>query len=118
MSRVDAKNQKGQEPPQGQSGLPGPHSSPRRAAESVEDISGPVAPLRPVRLRCEYAANPLDMGVARPRLSWQSDDPRRGARQTAYQVVAASVAQNLATAPLWDSGRVESGPVHPHRLRR
>ena len=55
--------------------------------------------MQPVNLRCEYFVNPLAIDTPRPRLSWQIDDPRPGARQTAYQIVVDGV---------WDSGQVLS----------
>src|SRR5262245_27394816 len=54
---------------------------------------------QPTNLRCEYFVNPLGIDAPRPRLSWQLNDSARGARQTAYQVVAEGS---------WDSGKVES----------
>ncbi|MGA2496894.1 MAG: family 78 glycoside hydrolase catalytic domain [Tepidisphaeraceae bacterium] len=64
-------------------------------------------------LRCEYLENPLGIDAASPRLSWilASDDPvARGLSQTAFQIVVASAAQELAQdrADLWDSGKVVS----------
>ena len=60
-----------------------------------------------VDLVCEYLANPLGLGEREPRLSWRLDDPRPGARQTGYRVVAASSPARLDKRPdLWDSGRV------------
>jgi len=65
--------------------------------------------LRVVRLRCEYLVNPLGMDEVRPRLSWNIESDRRGARQIAWRVRAASSADRLVQgeADLWDSGRVE-----------
>ena len=64
----------------------------------------------PVNLRCEYLVDPLGIEDAQPRLSWEMQDARRGARQTAYQVLAASTREGLDQddADLWDSGRIES----------
>jgi alpha-L-rhamnosidase len=61
-------------------------------------------------LTCEYRSNPLGIDVRLPRLGWQMQTDRHGARQTAYQIVAASDPQNLSAgkADLWDSGKVES----------
>jgi len=61
-----------------------------------------------VDLRCEYQANPLGLGEVRPRLSWRIQDPRPGACQTAYRLLAASRPDRLAPgrADLWDSGKV------------
>src|SRR5580658_5437416 len=64
----------------------------------------------PKALRCEYRINPLGIDDAQPRLYWQLDDPRRGAAQSAYQVIVASTNERLGegSAELWDSGRVAS----------
>jgi alpha-L-rhamnosidase len=61
-------------------------------------------------LRCEYKVDPLGINVTKPRLSWEMRDVRRGAKQTAYQILAAGSAEKLAAgeADLWDSGKVES----------
>jgi alpha-L-rhamnosidase len=60
------------------------------------------------RLRCEYLVNPLGLDEVRPRLSWNIESDRRGARQVAWRVRVASSAAHLARgeADLWDSGRV------------
>jgi alpha-L-rhamnosidase len=52
----------------------------------------------------------LGIDVLAPRLSWQMQTDRPGARQTAYRIQAASRPEALAAgqADLWDSGRVES----------
>ena len=64
----------------------------------------------PRNLRCEYFANPLGIDEPRPRLSWALSGGRRGAAQSAWQVVAGASLESLARAghALWDSGRVES----------
>ena len=61
-------------------------------------------------LRCEYLVNPIGVDEPRPRLSWTLASDRRGAKQTAYQIAAASTAAKLDSGDydLWDSGRVES----------
>ena len=69
--------------------------------------------LVPAELKCEYAANPIEVDVAQPRLSWilKATSPRlRGLRQTAYQIVVASSPSLLAKdqGDLWDSGKVTS----------
>ena len=67
-------------------------------------------PAAPYRLRCEYLENPIGLDTRVPRLSWALGDDRRGARQTAYQVLVAASAEDLAgdRGTVWDSGRVES----------
>jgi len=61
-------------------------------------------------LTCEYRANPLGIDVTSPRLSWQLQSPRAGARQTAYHLRVASSLQRLegSAADVWDSGRIQS----------
>lgn len=64
-----------------------------------------------INLRTEYLADPVGIDETAPRFSWWIDDPRPGARQTAYRVRVASSPELLAQdAPdLWDSGQVASG---------
>jgi alpha-L-rhamnosidase len=79
-------------------------------------------------LRCEYQEKPLGIDAVKPRLSWKIENgnlkletlPRgdaapsssevRGQRQTAYQVLVASLPELLAKdkGDLWDSGKVAS----------
>lgn len=80
------------------------------------------AGVKAVQLCCEYLSNPLAVGLSTPRLSWRleaSDTGARGARQTAYQILAASSAEKLVadTGDLWDSGKVEDGESlhHPYQ---
>ena len=67
-------------------------------------------PVRIVQLRCEYLFNPLGIDERVPRLSWQMESERRGARQRAFRVLVASSSDGLAAErpDLWDSGVVES----------
>lgn len=68
------------------------------------------AELAPSRLRCEYLANPLAIESRQPRLSWTLESDGRGARQSAWQVMAATDPARLASGQpdLWDSGKVIS----------
>jgi alpha-L-rhamnosidase len=60
-------------------------------------------------LRCEYRLNPLGLDETKPRLSWQLNDTRQGAHQTAYHLTAATSRQRLESKPdLWDTGRVKT----------
>jgi alpha-L-rhamnosidase len=66
-------------------------------------------------LRCEYRTDPLGIDAEKPRLSWVIEDrsPRtevRGQKQTAYQVLVASLKDLLKKnqGDLWDSGKVAS----------
>ncbi|GAB4422140.1 MAG: alpha-L-rhamnosidase [Bacteroidia bacterium] len=67
-------------------------------------------PNPPQALRCEYAAAPLGIETPRPRFSWQIQDGRRGAVQTAYEIVLATAREDLqrAGAAHWHSGKVSS----------
>jgi alpha-L-rhamnosidase len=62
------------------------------------------------RLRCEYQESPLGLDVLCPRFSWEIDDFRPGAKQTAWQVQVAISGERLNEGTtLWDSGMVEGG---------
>lgn len=65
-------------------------------------------------LKTEYRTNPLGIDIAAPRFSWQMYTDRKGAKQTAYQILAATNTEQLEnnTADLWDSGKVEYGQSH------
>ena len=67
------------------------------------------AEVTPTRLRCEYRENPLGIDEAAPRLSWIVVSEERGRKQSAYQVLVAASAQQLADdqGKLWDSGKVD-----------
>ena len=84
--------------------LHGPCPAPAETAEARSTLQAPS------NLQCEYQTNPLGLDMAKPRLSWQVNDARRGARQTAYQVLVASTPEMLTNnqGDLWDSGRVAS----------
>src|SRR5262245_7728669 len=62
------------------------------------------------RLRTNDAENPIGIGTAIPRFSWQLRSDARGVSQTAYRVrVAAEPGDLQRGRPLvWDSGRVQS----------
>ncbi len=68
-----------------------------------------LSPAKPQYLRCEYRVDPLGIDVIIPRLSWETQDPRRGAKQAAYQIVVSSTAEKLTAdqGDLWDSRKVE-----------
>ena len=64
-----------------------------------------VAPLaalhavEPTSLKTEFLDNPLAIDTAEPRFSWIVEDTTAGAKQTAYQVQAAS--SPSGTRPNW-----------------
>ena len=69
-----------------------------------------AAGLTPYALETEARSAPLGIDAPRPRLSWKLASPDRDQKQTAYQILAAISAENLARdqGELWDSGRVTS----------
>jgi len=71
-----------------------------------------MSAVTPVGLKTEMMAEPLGLDTARPRFSWRVEDARPGACQTAYQIQAASSAENLDRADLWDSGKIGSNQSH------
>ena len=73
-------------------------------------MAEPGAFVGPVELRVDNVKTPLGMDDAEPRLSWQLQDPARGALQTEYEVMVASKPEllRLAKPDVWDSGRVKS----------
>jgi alpha-L-rhamnosidase len=75
----------------------------------VAALAGPLlAGMTTGNLRCEYLTNPVGIDVMQPRLSWWLESDRRGEKQTAYQILVASSAKELAAdrGDLWDSGKV------------
>src|SRR6266567_8158915 len=49
-----------------------------------------------VRLKCDSLVNPLGIDSRAPMLSWELQDARMGARQTAYEIQVASKSELLA----------------------
>ena len=64
--------------------------------------------IAPAALKTEFLKNPLGIDTAKPRFSWIIEDPTPGAKQTAYQIQAASRPDGFSTPDLWDSGKVAS----------
>ena len=52
-----------------------------------------VRAIAPTSLKTEFLDNPLGIDTAKPRFSWIVEDSTPGAKQTAYQVRAASSAE-------------------------
>ena len=71
-------------------------STPGAATPDADAGRDASSSLRPVRLRCEYLANPLGIAVREPRLSWALESEQNGQFQTAYRIRAASSEQRLA----------------------
>jgi len=71
-------------------------------------------PGEPIALKCEYQSNPIGIDILSPRFSWMINDPRRGAVQSAYQILVASTLEILTKdqGDIWDSEKVESDQSH------
>src|ERR1700747_129699 len=65
---------------------------------------------KPINLKCDALSAPIGLDTPQPQLSWQLQDDRFGAKQTAYQVEVATTSDLLLRdkADVWDSGRVTS----------
>ena len=77
---------------------------------SIGSRSTSSSQTKPTALRCEYLTNPLNVDVAKPRLSWIIESRERGVLQTAYEVLVASTQKLLDQnhGDLWESGKVQS----------
>jgi alpha-L-rhamnosidase len=82
----------------------------RLAACAAPDAAGQGAgvPSAPLALSVEYAAQPLGIDTARPRLAWQLPAGFGGGPQAAYRIRVAAAPEAFDSAPLWDSGKVDS----------
>jgi alpha-L-rhamnosidase len=67
-------------------------------------------PAAPVGLLVNGVNNPLAIDRDSARFTWRSVDTRRGARQTAFEILVSSNADRLGagTGDLWDNGKVAS----------
>ena len=63
---------------------------------------------RPVHLTADALEQPLGIDSPQPLLSWQLQDDRFAAHQTAYRIAVASKASLLDKPDVWDSGKVTS----------
>ncbi len=62
-------------------------------------------------LKCEFQKNPIGIDRVQPLLQWKLNDERRGAVQTAYQIIVSSSLSKADhnESDIWDSGKIESG---------
>ncbi|UIR57281.1 glycoside hydrolase family 78 protein [Sphingobacterium sp. SRCM116780] len=68
----------------------------------------------PAHLQCEYFYQPIGLDEAHPRLTWQLNDARKGAKQTAYQLVVGtdSIAVSKGKSLLWNTNKVTSDRMY------
>ncbi|HEY8896901.1 MAG TPA: family 78 glycoside hydrolase catalytic domain, partial [Niastella sp.] len=64
----------------------------------------------PTDLQCEYLKNPMGIDAAHPRLIWKLKDARKGAAQTAYQLIVGTDSQAVSkgVGAHWQTGQVNS----------
>src|ERR1044072_8752630 len=64
----------------------------------------------PVDLQCEYLKNPLGIDAVHPRFIWKLKDARKGAAQTAYQLIVGidSQAVSKGAGDYWQTSQVNS----------
>jgi alpha-L-rhamnosidase len=69
-----------------------------------------MTPSPPVRLRCEYLAEPLGVDTPTPRLSWLVESPARGEHPRAWQVFVSSARELLQSdiGDFWDTGMIDA----------
>jgi alpha-L-rhamnosidase len=84
--------------------------SPLVSAAGSSKTPQSTSAMKIARLNCEYREQPLGIDQAQPRLGWELDSQRRGAKQTAYRILVSSTAEGLGKVEgdLWDSGKVDS----------
>ena len=77
---------------------------------AAPDAAGPVggALSAPLALSVEYAAQPLGIDAAQPRLAWQLPADLGSGQQTAYRIRVAAAPDVFDGTPVWDSGKVKS----------
>jgi alpha-L-rhamnosidase len=73
-------------------------------------MKAPGNSIEPVHLRCEYLNDPIGIDMQNPCLSWRLVGSGRGARQTAYRILASGSPGGLDrdSGDRWDSGKVVS----------
>lgn len=74
------------------------------ALEMINELGAPK------NLRVEYLENPLGIDIMNPRLFWEVNDTRRGAVQSAFQILVSSNSDKLKNgeADIWNSGKINS----------
>jgi alpha-L-rhamnosidase len=60
--------------------------------------------------QCEHLVNPIGLDNPQPRLTWQMDDPRNGAGQTAYKITVGSDSLQVVKGigAQWQTGKINS----------
>lgn len=63
-----------------------------------------------VNLKCEYFYEPLGIDAVAPRFTWQMNDTRMGASQSAYRIIVGTDSSSVAhgEGDSWDTGKIRS----------
>jgi alpha-L-rhamnosidase len=66
--------------------------------------------LPPSELLVDLMTAPLAVDSVNPRFSWKCNDPDRGEKQTAYQIIVGSTLAKMTSTvgDIWDTGKIES----------
>lgn len=77
-------------------------------AQWISSFAKPA--IKIIKMRCEYLVNPIGVDVAHPRLSWQLNDERKGAKQTAYQIFVGIDSAEVANGKgqQWTSSKINT----------
>lgn len=67
----------------------------------------------PYELRCEHLVDPLGIDNPNPRLTWKLNDPRSGAKQTAYRLFVGTDSMEVVSSrgSIWDSQKIQSDDI-------
>lgn len=79
------------------------------------NLYGKSAPANgePIQLKCEHLINPTGIDIQNPRLMWMLKDDRRGAVQTAYQVLVDTDSMEVVRnqGRIWDTGKLSKTDI-------
>jgi alpha-L-rhamnosidase len=69
-----------------------------------------LSQLKLLDLRCEYATDPIGLDTQSPQFSWRIESEKRGAMQSAYQIMMSDSPESLSgnTSVIWNSDTVRS----------
>ena len=69
-----------------------------------------LADSKTANLRCEYLINPVGIDVQHPRLTWNMNDDRREAGQTAYRIIVGTDSANVCAGigDFWATDKINS----------
>lgn len=64
-------------------------------------------------LNCDHLVNPIGIDNSHPRLSWMLNDTRKGAKQTAYQIIVDTDSLSVINGQgkIWDTKKTQSDEI-------